>query len=284
MILYRHKKKGVIMRKKVIVVVSIILIATASIIYTQYKNNLIKNNEDVLLREYPVSRGDIITYFNSNAKLELIKDKFEAPYYMYIKDIYIKEGDKVSAEQELFKDSDGDVIKSKVDGVITKIHVAKNSPIYYKDPMIEVGNFAKKNVILSVSQENISSVKVGQKIVVNFKSNPGEEIIGEITEINNIPSDVGGNVEYQVTAVLNETDVNLFDGMTGSAKFIQKELKDVVILSNKAIQSIDGKQQVKIKGEDGTLKTREIETGFSDGRVSEIINGLTDGEIVIVEG
>ena len=41
---------------------------------------------------------------------------------------------------------------------------------------------------------------------------------------------------------------------------------------------------VKIKREDGTIEDVEITTGFSDGRVSEIKNGLSEGDIVVVGG
>ena len=34
----------------------------------------------------------------------------------------------------------------------------------------------------------------------------------------------------------------------------------------------------------GTIEDVEITTGFSDGRVSEIKNGLSEGDIVVVGG
>lgn len=67
-------------------------------------------------------------------------------------------------------------------------------------------------------------------------------------------------------------------------KFILKRVENVLTLSNKAITLRDGKQIVNVLLPDGSREEREIQTGFSDGRVSEIKSGLADGEIVVIEG
>ncbi|MGL4336089.1 MAG: HlyD family efflux transporter periplasmic adaptor subunit, partial [Turicibacter sp.] len=59
---------------------------------------------------------------------------------------------------------------------------------------------------------------------------------------------------------------------------------DVLMLSNKAITLKDGKQVVNVKNEDGTVTETEITTGFSDGKNSEIISGLSEGDTVVVGG
>jgi len=41
---------------------------------------------------------------------------------------------------------------------------------------------------------------------------------------------------------------------------------------------------VLMKDPDGNLYEQPITTGFSDGRYSEILSGLNDGDIVYVEG
>ena len=72
--------------------------------------------------------------------------------------------------------------------------------------------------------------------------------------------------------------------MTTNAQFILKEVKDVLILSNKSIKLKDGNQVVNVKNEDGTLREVTIQTGFSDGRNSEVLSGLKEGDTVVVGG
>ena len=64
---------------------------------------------------------------------------------------------------------------------------------------------------------------------------------------------------------------------------ILKEKVDVLTLSNKAITLENGRQYVLVRDENGELEKREIVTGFSDGRVSEILDGLAENETVVVQ-
>lgn len=71
--------------------------------------------------------------------------------------------------------------------------------------------------------------------------------------------------------------------MKAYATIILKEKVDVLTLSNKAITLENGRQYVLVRDENGELEKREIVTGFSDGRVSEILDGLAENETVVVQ-
>lgn len=61
-------------------------------------------------------------------------------------------------------------------------------------------------------------------------------------------------------------------------------MENVLTVSNKGIEYKDGNQQVLIRDKDGEIKKVTIKTGFSDGAVSEVIEGLKEGDIVVVKG
>ena len=65
--------------------------------------------------------------------------------------------------------------------------------------------------------------------------------------------------------------------------FITRTTKEVLYISNRAVIRTGGKSYVKIKTEDGTIKTTEVTTGFSDGVNVEILSGLSEGDIVLIE-
>ena len=45
----------------------------------------------------------------------------------------------------------------------------------------------------------------------------------------------------------------------------------------------NGRQHVLVRDENGELVRKRILPGFSDGRVSEILDGLAEGEVVVVQ-
>ena len=45
----------------------------------------------------------------------------------------------------------------------------------------------------------------------------------------------------------------------------------------------EGKTWVRIRGEDGEITRREVETGFSNGTQIQILDGLSAGDTVYIE-
>ena len=50
-----------------------------------------------------------------------------------------------------------------------------------------------------------------------------------------------------------------------------------------AIYLENGTQYVKVRNADGELEHKTITAGFSDGRMSEILEGLSEGDAVLYE-
>lgn len=174
-------------------------------------------------------------------------------------------------------------LTARTDGVVTKINYAPGDDAAAGSPIVTVGDSGQRQVIVQVSQENIASVEVRQQVEVRFLANADEPLTGTVTDKSLLPEE-GGDVSYKVTITLDEDRPELLQGMTCGVKFILKKVENVLILSNKAILIRDGRQVVTVQLPDGSRQEREIQTGFSDGRVSEITGGLDEGDIVVVEG
>lgn len=105
--------------------------------------------------------------------------------------------------------------------------------------------------------------------------------------------DKKGLLKLRSKVGIDPNELGLLEGMAASATIISKEKENVLILSNKAITLKDGKQYVNLRIEDKnskenepgayTLKEVEITTGFSDGRVTEVLSGLSENDVVIVK-
>ena len=89
--------------------------------------------------------------------------------------------------------------------------------------------------------------------------------------------------DYPVTISIDPGEHLLLPGMKAYATIILKEKTDVLTLSNKAITLENGQQYVLVRDENGELVRKQIVTGFSDGRVSEILDGLSEQDVVIVQ-
>ena len=125
-----------------------------------------------------------------------------------------------------------------------------------------------------------------EESVVKVTLLPYPELVfyGEVSEIGDAQYDSSSGVSYyDITVSVDGKEADFYQGMTGEVTFITKETKEVAYVSNRAIVREGTKSYVKMKDEEGQMVTREVVTGFSDGVNVEIKEGLSEGEIVLIE-
>lgn len=138
-------------------------------------------------------------------------------------------------------------------------------------------------VTAKVLELEIGDVSIGQLARVTVEAYPEAPISGTVTNIAYLPTtDSNGIVSYEVTIELTDPAENLRHGMTCTASLILKEVQDVVIIPNKAVKMIDGKQMVEVALENGETSQKQIKTGFTDGYNVEVKEGLEPGDKVLI--
>lgn len=136
---------------------------------------------------------------------------------------------------------------------------------------------------VAVSQEDISAIAVGDTVLIELTAYEGEEFSGIVSGMDTSTSSGSSTVSYNVTVIFTGDTSKVYTDMTGNVTFIQKQVLDVIYVSNKAIINEGTTSYVKIKKEDGSFEKVEVETGFSDGVNVEIVSGLNEGDIAIIE-
>lgn len=176
------------------------------------------------------------------------------------------------------------ILYSKVSGVVMSLGYVENAVTTPDMPIVVIGDSNKVFAEIVVSQNDINNIKKDQIVTLEIAALQDEKIQGKVSYVNLKPTSEGNSTTYKVIVDVDAKDYGLLEGMTANAQFILKEAKDVLMLSNKAIKLKDGNQVVNVKNEDGTLREVTIQTGFSDGRNSEILNGLKEGDTAVVGG
>ena len=177
-------------------------------------------------------------------------------------------------------------IVSEYDGIITDITLEAGDSVDTGETLITLYDQADITMTVSVSSSNVANLSEGGKANITYTAFPDRVYTGTITEIGDATTDSSGNITYSVTVSLEEDNEGLdqlYQGMTGEVTFITKEQEDVLYVSNRAILRKGNKSYVKIKDEEGNITTKEVTTGFSDGINVEIIEGLSEGDVVLIE-
>jgi RND family efflux transporter MFP subunit len=137
----------------------------------------------------------------------------------------------------------------------------------------------------TATETDISGIEIAQQMRVAIDSVSLENVAGEVVSVSDTPSiDSSGVVTYEVTGKLAEPNEIIKDGMTAFITFLKKEKTDVLLVPNKAIFVEAGKQYVNVKTSDEEPEKRAITGGLTNGIQTEVVEGLKEGETVVIGG
>lgn len=169
------------------------------------------------------------------------------------------------------------------DGVITDVHLKAGDSIGTKDKVVTLYNLDEVTMKLTVDEEDMEDIKEGTQANVVLTAYPDQPFRASVTELSDAKTDANGDVTYKVTVTIEGDTSGLYQGMTGDVTFITRETQEVLYVSNRSITRSGGTSYVKVKDENGSIKSKEVVTGFSDGVNVEIVEGLSEGDVVLIE-
>lgn len=198
-----------------------------------------------------------------------------------VEETYTEMAEKLAEIDDYIVDQ---AILAEYSGVITEVSVASGDDITYESVMITLYDTSEVTMSQTVSEDDMSAIELGTAaniVLTAYEDLVYKAVVTDISEAS-YNSSTGEN-EYSVTVTIQSEVDGLYQGMTGDVTFITKESEEVLYVSNRAIERSGSSSYVKVKEEDGDIIEKEVETGFSDGINVEILEGLSEGDIVLIE-
>ena len=176
------------------------------------------------------------------------------------------------------------VIYAAYGGTVTELSCAVGDTLTSGDGIAVFADATAVTITVAVSEEDIARIAVGDEAVIELTAYEDRDFSGTVESIDISSSSGQSTVSYNVTVAFTGDVSGVYADMTANVTFIQEQVTDVLYVSNKAIRTEGTASYVKVKDADGTVRTVDVVTGFSDGVNVEIVSGLSEGEIVLVEG
>jgi len=189
------------------------------------------------------------------------------------------------AVTEAQKQLDEAVITAPFDGEVTSVH-AEEGDIYSPTgmPVIHLIDPDTMEIEVEIDEIDIAEVEPGQKAIIEVDALPALQLEGEVASISLLSKKIGGLVLYEVTIGFDVPQgYNLKIGMSATADIILEERSGVLLVPDRAIQQdSQGNPIVKV------IVNEEVEEipvviGISDGFDTEVVSGLSEGDVVVVE-
>ena len=193
--------------------------------------------------------------------------------------------DEAETNLNAFTDFVGDdgIIYANGSGIVTAVNYEAGDELKETGAMVSYAKEDAFSVSIDVSEEDITSVKVGDSVTLKFSAYDDKTWDGKVSAITTSVSDNHTTtVSYPVTIEILGDTSTLYGGMTADVTFVTDSVSNVLYVSKQAVIYEDDQAYVYVKsGNEYTKKA--VETGFSNGSSIEIKEGLSEGDEVYIK-
>lgn len=193
-------------------------------------------------------------------------------------------------------------ITAPMDGTVISVPVSEGQTVNANQTtptIVTIADLSKMKIKPEISEGDITKVKAGQEVSFTILSDSQtvyHSVIDSVDPANTTTSDSSSTssstssssssttsaIYYYANVLIDNPDRTLRIGMTTENNIKIANAKDVLLVSNMAIQKRDGKSVVNILNDKNQPEQREVETGVQNDFQTEIKSGLNEGEKVIV--
>ncbi|PWH13885.1 MAG: hypothetical protein DDG60_09235 [Anaerolineae bacterium] len=173
-------------------------------------------------------------------------------------------------------------IRAPFDGVITVSEPLPGDQVTPGTVAFRIDDLSHLLVDVQVSEIDINSVQVGQPVTLSFDAILGKTYNGVVVEVGQAGLVVQGAVNFTVTVELTDADELVRPGMTAAVNILVREVKDVLLVPNRAVRVVDGQRVVYVL-KNGQPEMVKIRLGAISDTVSEVVAGdLKEGDPIVL--
>src|SRR2546429_5051311 len=221
--------------------------------------------------------------------------------------VKIKQGALDKAKADL----DHCTITSPIDGVVISrsVDVGQTVAASLQAPVIFAiaNDLTKMQIDANVAEADVGAVAVDQNVDFTVDAFPTRTFHGKVVQVRNAPITVQNVVTYDTVIGVNNSDLKLKPGMTANVSIIIAHRDNVLQLKNAALRyrppdaataeqprstsSPSGQRPTAARERKpertvyvlsyGRPKPVQIKTGISDGIMTEVAEGLKEGDRVV---
>jgi len=222
--------------------------------------------------------------------------------------VKIKQGALDKARADL----DHCTITSPIDGVVISrnVDVGQTVAASLQAPVIfQIGNdLSKMQIDANVAEADVGVLEVGQDVEFTVDAFPMRTFHGKVVQVRNAPITVQNVVTYDTVIGVSNPDLKLKPGMTANVSIVVAQKDNVLQIKNAALryrpaEATSGPTMARSPAPGGARggagrnrqtsertgyvlaggrpQPAQIKTGISDGVVTEVTEGLKEGDRVV---
>lgn len=173
-------------------------------------------------------------------------------------------------------------ITSPVSGIVTRKLAVEQQYVAQGQPLLEVADLSTVWVEADVYEQQLPSVKVGDRVEITAPAVPGRTFNGKVSFI--VPILTGATRTARVRVELPNPGLVLKPDMYANVRMIGAPAPAHIMVPASAVIDRGQKKFVWVETAPNTYEPREVTTGGMHGEAVVIAAGLNAGDNVVVEG
>lgn len=193
---------------------------------------------------------------------------------------------RVEAEEATLSSLLADLAKRKIispiDAVVTEVSAEVGETVQPSQVVVELNAKDKFEIVANISEVDIASITIGQPVIVTLDAFPTTETwTGKVVTIHPAEKVVEGVIFYEIKIVFDQEDARLKSGMTANLDIETGRRENALRVPLRALRSSPGRTYVEVLV-DGKPQERDVKVGIENSRTAELLEGLREGEEVVV--
>ncbi len=182
------------------------------------------------------------------------------------------------------------IILAPFDGTVVSVGVKKNDVLsavdYSSKGTIQLVDTSQVKFEGTVDEIDILRIETGQKATLSVDAIPGKTFTGTVSFISPYGEATTSNVvKFNVTILLDPTDVELKGGLTATADIEVSSIENVLLVPLSAITTSPAGSFVTVIIDEATGKTetRQVTLGMQSLQFAEVVSGLNEGDKIKIQ-
>jgi len=165
---------------------------------------------------------------------------------------------------------------------VVRVEASEGEMVSAYQPVVVIADLTSLQIIAEVDEIDVAEVAPGQEVTIRLDAYLGQTLPGTIVSLAPAASPQQGSTVYEAVVEFDAEGLALRLGMGANLKIITLEKEGVLLVPNRAIQPIGRRRVVKVV--DGkSIREAEVVTGLSNESETEIVEGLAEGQKILIE-
>lgn len=171
-------------------------------------------------------------------------------------------------------------IRAPFGGLIVARYIGLAEQVGPGDALFRISDFTPLLCHIQIPERDLPKLRVGQRALLTFEAWPDRQFSAEVLRIRPIVDGTTGTVRVTLDVA---AEGRLRPGMFARV-FVETETRENTLVIPKTALSLESIGDTVYVADGDTASRRNVELGFRQGDLVEVLAGVDEGELIIVVG